>query len=86
MYLYIMLRTQISLSEDERQILDKVSAETGRSISALIRYAVDLAYGRGASIDDDLETMQRAFGAWNDRPLDGAAHVDSLRTGRRLKA
>jgi enoyl-CoA hydratase/carnithine racemase len=78
----MLLRTQISLSQEEREMLDRVAAETGRSISALIRDAVEQVYGR--SIDDDLASMRRAFGTWKGRTEDGAAYVDRLRSGRRL--
>ena len=81
-----MLRTQISLTEAERHLLDSVAARTGQSIAALIRDAVQLAYGSVPAADNDLAAMRRAFGSWQDRSLDGAATVEQLRTGRRLQA
>jgi len=41
MYTYIMQRTQISLTAEERQILDAEAARSGKSLSALIRDAVE---------------------------------------------
>jgi Ribbon-helix-helix protein, copG family len=80
-----MLRTQISLTAEERRALDVVSARTGRSISALIRDAVDTVYGAERSSNDDLTAMRGAFGSWKDRDLDGAAWVDAMRSGSRLR-
>jgi predicted lactoylglutathione lyase len=79
-----MQRTQISLTSEERRALDAVAARTGKSISALIREAVETVYGGGRSTGDDLAAMRLAFGSWKDRDMDGATWVDQLRSGSRL--
>ncbi|WP_298345387.1 ribbon-helix-helix protein, CopG family [Ferrimicrobium sp.] len=79
-----MRTTQISLTEQERRMLDEVAMRTGRSLSALIRDAVEQVYGSERSTEDDLVAMRRAFGAWSRDQLDGAAWVEQRRSGSRL--
>lgn len=79
-----MLRTQISLTAEERRLLDDETARTGRSISALIREAVSRTYGAQRDIDADLGMIDAAFGAWDEREVDGEAYVERLRSGGRL--
>ena len=83
---YIMQRTQISLTAEERRTLDAEAARTGRPISSLIRAAVDAVYGSEQSADDDLASMRRAFGSWKNRDIDGQAWVEKLRSGSRIQS
>jgi Ribbon-helix-helix protein, copG family len=81
---YMMLRTQVSLTVEERRTLDAEAARTGRSVSSLIRAAVETVYGLQRSGDEDLAAMRRAFGSWADRNVDDREWVDRVRSGSRL--
>jgi len=80
-----MQRTQISLTVADRRVLDAAAARTGRSISSLIREAVNVVYGADRSVDDDLATMREAFGSWRADGVSGGVWVDGLRSGRRVE-
>ena len=79
-----MLRTQISLTAEDRRLLDAEAARTGRSISALIRDAVHRTYGSTRDAEADLRAIDEALGAWEGREFDGDAYVEQLRSGGRL--
>jgi hypothetical protein len=79
-----MQRTQISLTPEERRLLDAEATRTGRSISALIRDAVTVVYGPKRDAATDLAAVRAAFGAWGDRDIDSVEYVERLRSGRRL--
>lgn len=89
MYRYIMERTQISLTPEERRWLDAETARTGRSMSALIREAIDQVYGPKRDSEADLAALESALGAWAGREggeVDGVDYVERLRSGSRLAA
>ena len=80
-----MLRTQISLTEDERRLLHVEASRSGLSMSELIRRAVVAVYGDRRSTEDDVRALRRSAGGWvRDDDVDGAAYVEGIRTGRRL--
>ena len=79
-----MRRTQISLTAEERRLLDEEAARTGRSIAALIRDAVAKVYGSQRDAEVDMRLIDLAFGAWAERDVDGEQYIDRMRSGARL--
>ncbi|MFF7293749.1 ribbon-helix-helix protein, CopG family [Microbacterium sp. NPDC008134] len=76
-------RTQISLSDDDRRVLDAVSSRTGMSMSLLIRQAIHATYGNVDQEDATKRALAATFGALTtDRS--GEQLVDGIRSGRRL--
>ena len=85
-YTYTMelKRTQVYLTREELDALDRQQRETGTTQSELIRRAVDREYlGRArASRAERLRVIRGAAGAWKDRDETGAAYVERVRSGR----
>lgn len=61
-----MVRTQIYLSETEHRGLRTLSRSTGKTVSELIRTAVDQLLQPSAP-DDRLALLRQARGIWQDR-------------------
>lgn len=78
-------RTQITLTDVQYARLREESARSGMALAELVRRALAIAYG-GSSESAALDAVERSFGAWSDRTMDGEGYVDDLRRGmaRRL--
>ncbi len=73
-----MQRTQVYLSDEELDLLDRAAERTGASRSELIRRAIRERYGTR-----DWETRRAALlasaGSWTGQMLTGADYVDAVR-------
>src|SRR5262249_39650204 len=79
-----MRRTQLYLDEECARVLPAESRRRRTTVSALVREAVDRAYG-GASGSDRAAIIDRLAGVWADHGdlADGDRYVRTLRTSRR---
>jgi Arc/MetJ-type ribon-helix-helix transcriptional regulator len=86
MYLDVMDRTQIYLSESETELLDRAAKATGASRSELIRRAIRAVYGERA-LEERLAGLRLSAGSWQGRDFTGATYVDAIRgdLGERLR-
>ena len=82
-----MSRTQIYLGEEELELLERASRETGASRSELIRRAVRATFG-AAERSERLRALRASAGGWSARGPSGAEYVDARRgdLNRRLGA
>lgn len=80
MYMYIMHRTQIYLSDRENAILSAESERTGRSRSELIRDAVRKTYRGPGTVEDFERALDAAAGILRDAPFTGQEYVEAIRT------
>ena len=82
----VMKRTQIYLDDRQRRKLDQVAKRTRRTVSELIREAIDARYA--ATPKEDFLAALRAgvFGVWKQRSDLEATHryVRRVRRGKRL--
>ena len=61
-----MVRTQVYLTEEERDALNAIAEATGKKQSELIREAVDLLIDIAAGSSRDA-ILENAAGMWRDR-------------------
>jgi Arc/MetJ-type ribon-helix-helix transcriptional regulator len=74
------IRTTVYLGEDELELLDRASRDTGASRSELIRRAVRMTFGEQGK-DEKLRALNAGAGSWKGRRLSGAEYVDKIRGG-----
>jgi predicted DNA-binding protein len=82
----VMRRTQIYLDDGQRRKLDRVAKRTRRTVSDLIREAIDARYA-ATPREDFLEALRSgAFGVWKERSDLGKtdAYVRRQRRGSRV--
>jgi hypothetical protein len=80
-----MRRTQIYLTEEQGRLLEERSRATGRTVSELIRAAIDDVHvgRRRMSRAERMRVARQTAGTWKDFPESGAKYVERLRgTGR----
>jgi Ribbon-helix-helix protein, copG family len=72
------MRTQITLNDEELELLDRAARASGASRSELIRRAIHTAYG-SRSKKERMAALHRSAGAWGGRDITGADYVDAIR-------
>lgn len=78
--MYTMHRTQIYLSDDELQRLDREAERTGRTRSRLIRDAINRTYAHEVDIEEFERVLRDSAGAWKGAPFTGQEYVEAIRT------
>lgn len=77
-YNNVVARTQVYLTDEELELLDRAAQATGASRSELIRRAVRRTYGRSEA-EARVAALRRGAGLWRDRSFSGADYVDRIR-------
>jgi Arc/MetJ-type ribon-helix-helix transcriptional regulator len=72
------MRTQVTLNDQELELLDRAARATGASRSELIRRAIHSAYG-SLNKQERTAALKRSAGAWRGRDFTGAEYVDAVR-------
>lgn len=72
------MRTQITLNDQELELLDRAVRATGASRSELIRRAIHSVYG-SLNQQERMAALKRSAGAWRGRDFTGAEYVDAIR-------
>jgi len=74
----VVARTQVYLTDEELELLERAAQASGASRSELIRRAVRRTYGRSEA-EARLAALRRGAGIWRDRSFSGAEYVDRIR-------
>jgi predicted DNA-binding protein len=82
----VMKRTQIYLEDQQRRKLDQVAKRTRRTVSELIREAIDSRYATSPKEDFLAALRAGAFGVWKQRADLGptASYLRRVRRGKRI--
>jgi hypothetical protein len=72
-------RTQITLTDEQYELLRSETRRRGVGLAELVRRAINRTYG-STDRDEQLAALEDSFGAWEPAD-DGATFVDRLRRG-----
>jgi metal-responsive CopG/Arc/MetJ family transcriptional regulator len=72
------MRTQITLNDEELELLDRVAKATGASRSELVRRAIHSAYG-SLTRQERKAALKRSAGTWRGRDFTGTDYVEAIR-------
>ena len=78
-----MHRHQVYLDGDQRDLLARVAAERGCSMSDLVREAIESTFRGTRRKTAARRILDQMFGAWGGRVKSGETDVEKLREGRR---
>jgi hypothetical protein len=81
-----MVRTQLYLDEASHARLQELSRKQGRTISELVRDAIQRTFGK-SDVERRLDTLKAIEGLWRDHPeaRDPDAYVRRLRRDTRRR-
>ena len=86
-----MVRTQLFLDNAMHARLRVLARQQGRTVSELVREALDRAFG-GGTVDERLRTLRAVAGLWRDRKDVGTTRAyvrrlrrDTHRVGRKQR-
>ena len=73
-----MIRTLISLSENDKRWLDSYSRRRGQSAAETVREAIKTLRNRDAELEKT-DILTNTAGMWVDREEDASIYVDRIR-------
>ena len=73
-----MIRTLVSLDEDDKRWLDSYSRRKGQSIAETVRQALS-GFRRESEEDDRFRLLESTFGIWKEKNRDAMDIIDEMR-------